>query len=867
MSCLVGRMLPFWPKRQLPFWKPRRKIKMQKKESRQGLALGAVLSLLASFFVGAAPASANENAVVIYPAVGTEAQTTTLITEEFDFALRFGTGVDSSYFNYNSTNNSDAGFGVIITKPAGVTLSYAINGATALRSTTTESAATTVTHAIASSSSAKTLAISLSQKTSVSSAVSITVQAFLDLDVDGVADAGEPLGNTMTVNFVPYSALGVSLNVTQPLGDDTGASVSFNVTAGSINWSMLESEFAITVDSTADVFATQSAPIRGPNLETSSAASSSGTVGTTTGGTVARAFSASFKVLTAAFTTSGTVQSVSATVYYASESVAVVTKAVQPVAAAGVTFSAVASSNAVLTTSGNVDARFNESFTLTTFAYSASNTTSIGVTRDITVSAYANLELDADSGVVINGTTYNTAAALVAAGFTLGADAESFVVSTYGQSDTSGTDSLTFTSTNGLVSQQLVVSFVAQELSVNYAPTAVAGLAGAAKSFAVTVTDQWGLKSPRTDLRVHASLDLASSVSTVAATVTAGTATVTLAPTPATRTGSATLTLQTQYFDQPTQAWTNIGNADSVTWNVYTYTAGTDAITSRTASVSASISYGVSAYSWSATLAVGISNSFSDVAVSAPGLIIRNADQTAVTGSDALTVAANGLTANFEFASRMAGTYTVTFTNGSATTTSQVVIDAAGHDQGHSMTFDKTSLEAGRTTTITGTLVDVNGNPVATGGTASVAISYTGAGLPYGNSTTMQTDADGKLTFQVLVLSTEKGDAAITAVYKPANATVSTANKTTVHALTIGEAASSADQKVNAGSFKGYVAVYAKGYEGQRLSAKVGNDWVVVPSLASNFERVVEFTGAGYTIAVRIYIDRVLVDTITVTTK
>ncbi|MGA0401536.1 MAG: hypothetical protein ACO3PX_16335, partial [bacterium] len=80
-------------------------------------------------------------------------------------------------------------------------------------------------------------------------------------------------------------------------------------------------------------------------------------------------------------------------------------------------------------------------------------------------------------------------------------------------------------------------------------------------------------------------------------------------------------------------------------------------------------------------------------------------------------------------------------------------------------------------------------------------------------------------------------------------------------------AAPAADTKVNAGSFKGYVAIYAKGHEGKRLSAKVGNDWVVVPALASNFVRVVEYTGAGYTIAVRIYIDRVLVDTITVTTK
>jgi hypothetical protein len=79
-------------------------------------------------------------------------------------------------------------------------------------------------------------------------------------------------------------------------------------------------------------------------------------------------------------------------------------------------------------------------------------------------------------------------------------------------------------------------------------------------------------------------------------------------------------------------------------------------------------------------------------------------------------------------------------------------------------------------------------------------------------------------------------------------------------------------QKVNAGSFKGFVAVYARGYEGQRLSAKIGNDWVIVPSIVNNQEngtlfRATDFTGAGVNIAVRIYIDRVLVDTINLVTK
>jgi hypothetical protein len=67
--------------------------------------------------------------------------------------------------------------------------------------------------------------------------------------------------------------------------------------------------------------------------------------------------------------------------------------------------------------------------------------------------------------------------------------------------------------------------------------------------------------------------------------------------------------------------------------------------------------------------------------------------------------------------------------------------------------------------------------------------------------------------------------------------------------------ATSADQKVNVGTFKGFVALYAKGYEGQKMSAIVAGKWIVVESLASDFERVVRFTGAGYTITTKLYID------------
>lgn len=72
--------------------------------------------------------------------------------------------------------------------------------------------------------------------------------------------------------------------------------------------------------------------------------------------------------------------------------------------------------------------------------------------------------------------------------------------------------------------------------------------------------------------------------------------------------------------------------------------------------------------------------------------------------------------------------------------------------------------------------------------------------------------------------------------------------------------------KVNAGSFKGYVAIFAKDYVGKRLSAKVGKTWVVLPKVPADFARSVILTGTDVELNVRIYIDRKLVDTVYVYT-
>ena len=215
---------------------------------------------------------------------------------------------------------------------------------------------------------------------------------------------------------------------------------------------------------------------------------------------------------------------------------------------------------------------------------------------------------------------------------------------------------------------------------------------------------------------------------------------------------------------------------------------------------------------------------------------------------------------------------TVTSNGASNTTAKKVSFTAAAATTGTSLVVTApASALPGSTFQVTATLTDKYGNPVAVSTTTDVLVEYNGPGIVFGTLPNTF-NAKGQLTFAVLLGSNDSGTATLTVSYDQSSDGDFTGTATgdldlvVAKTVTVG-AAASADQKVNAGSFKGYVALYAKGYAGQRMSAKVGNDWVVVPVLASNFERVVEFTGAGYTVAVRIYIDRVLIDTITVTTK
>ena len=230
--------------------------------------------------------------------------------------------------------------------------------------------------------------------------------------------------------------------------------------------------------------------------------------------------------------------------------------------------------------------------------------------------------------------------------------------------------------------------------------------------------------------------------------------------------------------------------------------------------------------------------------------------------------------------SNHAGAAVLTATSGAATLAKTLTFASAKDDTATTAVVTApTYVDAGTTFKVTIALTDKYGNPVVTSSTAtgfnngttapSLAVTYTGPGLIVGSLPTT-TGAGGTAEFSVLLGSNDKGAIAVTATYDADTSVTTNATVSATAASTIGSAP--AVQKVNAGSFKGYVAVYAKGYEGKRLSAKIGKDWIIVPAIVNNQEngtlyRMTDFTGAGVDIAVRIYIDRVLVATINLTTK
>jgi hypothetical protein len=218
--------------------------------------------------------------------------------------------------------------------------------------------------------------------------------------------------------------------------------------------------------------------------------------------------------------------------------------------------------------------------------------------------------------------------------------------------------------------------------------------------------------------------------------------------------------------------------------------------------------------------------------------------------------------------SNIAGEHIITVACGDSINPRVISFEAALASSGTRLEIQAPTSSSESSFEVTVSLRDLFGNPVQIQASGKFSLTYEGLGTA--TAIPDVTDIDGIATFTVVLGSQRIGIGTVTASYDgDRNPATLDDNLVVSKKIYLGQPAPSR-QKIIVGTFKGYVAIYALGYQGNRLSAKVGKDWVIVPAIpkSPNFLfRYVEPVGVGFDISVRVYIDRVLVDTVTLTTK
>ena len=852
---------------------------MHKKSDRKGLALGAIFALVVSLFgsVPAAQAATDGSDIGIYPYAGTTFGGT--LVSDFPFYAQLKQ--TSTFGSWDSSNQGDVV--VKVEKTAGVDMDVVfsvssavknIRGATSMSNVSTQVLAgetSSTFSGIINSDGVMHLNVNASSASGLASWSAVTLKVTVWVDTQGgvkndVVDTDE-LFTTQVITLIQPTALTGAVTLTAPTAGDTTVTVS--ATAGGANLANLRGGFYLAMSSSHNAFSGASS--------TDATISLSSTVVAARAGVVSASYSVgsltASKTISAALRYVPTWDGTGADIYQGHLLGSVANGVVATPAADTLRVSVVASDHA--TASGaTVPVRPNQVYTIKVGADTGSADASVsGVATSVAITG-PSLALPG-SYIKINGgaatTSYPTALAV-----TTGADGyATFTLETAGLG-TSGDNIVITASYLNLTDAAATLVRTAPSYSIGNAFDLYAATPGSSVNLAFDVEDQWQVASKRTDQRIkltRSGTGFAYAETVSYHTVVAGSATGAFVL-PASTTGSALLDTVLETYNQDTSQWEAGASGTQITVNVTS--AGSEFSTaSSLVSASASISYNIAGgtYSWSSNITVTGTVAGADVVVSAPGLVIHD-NGASKTASATMNIRANSSKQiTVKFAGGTAGTHTVSFTTAGNTTTSQVIISPAASTTGAVITYDTTNIKQGSTKKITGTLTDVLGNPVETAGhTATILVVYNGSGIALGTMPT-NTDEDGEFSFNVIVGANDSGTATVTTTYLKNGASTAAADKlTTVGQITIGaETVASADQKITVGTFKGYVAIYTKGYMGQRLSAKVAGKWLVVDPIAAyksnDYSRTVRLTGRGYIIIVDLYIDGAFVRSEVVTTK
>jgi hypothetical protein len=783
------------------------------------------------------PAQADAN-ISLTPIKGTS--TSTFVTEEFTLvAATLTSTADSSVGKLTYLVEKLSSVGVVAYSADSTTSADIAAGS----SGKTIAAASTSVAVIPTSSAAvagkkNIFSLKLVDATTSSASVDVKVTAFIDNDLDGVLDSGES-NEAVTVSFLKYSAVTAAVALTQPIVGDVKSYATGSISG--INTDQLSGTLKIAFTHTsASATVSYSAIAAG----SASAAVPSLLVDETISAQVQYYQDSTFNGLL------GTAD----------------TKLVKAAVITAATWSPVKGDNAKASGSGSVSARINSAFVLN--VKTVTNSTAVAsIPATVTMNTYAAADaLDSTRYILVNGTKITSSADVSALELklTTGTDGVAAVnVETVGFATDGTTFSFTVKAQNLTNTYEVILK--KPVFTVGNAVEAQLINLGASATLNYTVKDQWGVSSKRTNQRLKFTVTNPTGMAAKLdpAAVTAGAASAVLAATPVTVSGTVQVYAELQEADQDTGVFAAVGTATNVTVSVVVSSKSATFTTKPVATFSASISYGA-AMSWSAVAAnaIVVSAGGASVEVSSPNVVFFYDDAT-FSGKVTLPTDASGNVPAFKIASGKAGKHTISFTVGATTSTAVLTVDAAAADAGKTISFDKTALVSGETAKITGTLVDANGNPVLTSGSADVVVSWTGLGLPFGTGT-LETDADGKFSINVLVLSTEVGASTLTATYRPTGDAASTKNITVAQAITIGTAAAEVNAVI--GSFNGRWAVRVENAKGSTVVYKVGGRWFKATASSDNFV-FSRKSRVGASVLVKVWVNGDLQNEQTITVK
>lgn len=863
---------------------------MSKNLTRKSLAFGALIALGSSVIAGSPALAAGE--INLVPSSGTSYNA--LAGTVYNLKATFAPG---------STPSSYAQLKYVVTTGADSAVTYTLGTALVTSASTSVAASTTAVTAATSGASATTVNyIGLAATTtSVTSTVSVT--AFVDANNDDALTAGE--WNTVrSVTFKKVADVNPVVTITPAAAGDTSAKATVNW--GDLNVEQISRTAAFGV-ATGSTNSSLGLEIKVNNGAYAAATYSEGTF-TKTGLTIAAAdvvsaqavYATNTYTATPTNTYSSTALGTAATSTASARSINTVNGLVANVVkgndATATAATAVAAATAAVVRTNGTFATEVKAYDISAGATTASTVVKSGVAVVASVSGtFATALRPASTGVTeisvtVNGAKYTTNATLAAASVAL-------------TTSSTGVASVTVSSTGLAANDIITVSFKGQNITAGISATQtdalytvtddrsaaiVATNKNTAATFALSVKDQFGVLSARTNERVLvAATQVGATIANQFVPVSGGKATFSITPgTDITTDITVSVDLQISTTNSSTGVTTWAANgtdiadrtvkiraaAYSITVDpavshvdAVAYNATTNAVQSQTATALADIvvptggALATGNTTWARVAFTG-SNAGESLSITGKDVILSVDGAAAVANS--ATVVAQGTVVVVYVASNKAGAKTLTISNGSVSKTVSVTFSAADDNAGSAFSFTGSkTIKAGRTLLVTGTLTDKYGNPVAaTHGTNNVklAVSYEGPGLVVGNLPT-STNASGQFTVRVLLGTYDSGAAVLSAVYDNDTTSTTVAEVTASTTTLIGVSAS-----VSAGSKKANVVV--KNAEGLTVKVVSGTKSTTKVATSDNYKvSLSKLTSGSKT--VKVYVNDILVASKKVTVR